>query len=86
MARLSDDRRSVLVKAGDEERAVLCVTNSKTFSPGGAIWNGSTVSVRLASVDKDELWEVLVSAWRRSAPPSLLASIDPATLRRSSRR
>jgi len=81
MARLSDDRRSILVKAGDEERAVLCATNPRTFSPGGAIWNGSTVSVRLASVDKDELWDVLLSAWRRSAPPSLISSVDPSTLR-----
>jgi len=82
MARLSDDRHFVLVKAGDQDRSKLCAAKPQTFSPGGAVWNGSTVQVRLATVGRDELWDVLVSAWRRSAPPSLVSSVDPAGLRR----
>ena len=81
LARLSDDGDFVLVKADDEDRAALCAGKPRTFSPGGPTWNGSTVAVRLSTVKQDELWDVLVSAWRRSAPPSLVATIDPADLR-----
>jgi hypothetical protein len=80
MARLSDDGRSVLVKAGDEERAALCAAKPQTFTPGGTTWCGSTVAVRLATVDRRDLWDVLVGAWRMSAPPSLVATVDPARL------
>jgi len=82
MAKLSDDGRSVLVKAADEDSLELCGNRPDTFSPGGATWNGSTVSVRLATVEKQELWDVLLSAWRRSAPPSLVANVDPPRRRR----
>lgn len=81
LARLSDDRRSLLVKAEDDERRALCATKPGTFSPGGPTWNGSTVAVRLSTVERQELWDVLVSAWRRSAPPSVVAGTDPAALR-----
>jgi hypothetical protein len=77
LARLSDDRRSVLVKVGTEEQAALCLAKPRTFTPGGPLWNGSTVAVRLATVERQEMEEVLVSAWRRSAPPSLVAEVDP---------
>ncbi len=80
MARLSDDRRSVLVKAEDAQRLALCASKPATFSPGGPIWNGTTVAVRLATVEPQDLQDVLLSAWRRSAPPSLVASIEPAAL------
>ncbi len=82
LAILSDDRRSLLVKAADEDRIALCASKPRTFSPGGPTWNGSTVAVRLASVEQQDLWDVLVSAWRRSAPPSLVAEVDPSSLRR----
>ena len=85
MARLTDDRRSVLVKAEDDERLSLCASNPRTFSPGGPTWNGTTVAVRLAAVEPQEMWDVLVSAWRRSAPPSLVAEVDPSTLWRRAR-
>lgn len=74
MAILSDDGRSLLVKAEDEDRLALCARNPRAFSPGGPTWNGSTVAVRLSKVDQDDLEEVLLSAWRRSAPPSLIAA------------
>lgn len=77
-ARLSDDRDFVLVKADPEEQAALSGANSRTFAPGGPVWCGSTVAVRLSTVERDELWPVLVSAWRRSAPPSLVADVDRA--------
>lgn len=80
MARLSDDGRFVLVKAEGDERASLCAAKPGTFSSGGATWNGSTVAVRLATVERHELWGLLVSAWRKSAPPSLVAGIDSAGL------
>jgi hypothetical protein len=77
MARLSEDGRTLLVKAGEAERAALCAEKPQTFSLGGESWNRSTVAVRLATVDQDDLWTLLVSAWRRSAPPSLVAGADP---------
>ena len=80
LARLSDDGRSLLVKAAKEDRAALCTRKPETFSPGGPVWNGSTVAVRLSGLGQDDLWEVLVSAWRQSAPPSLVEAIDPVTL------
>ena len=82
LARLSDDRRSLLVKVADEDRIALCASKPQTFSPGGALWNGSTVAVRLAGLEPQDLWDVLASSWRRSAPPSLVAEVDPVTLRR----
>lgn len=81
LARLSDDGRFLLVKAAEMDQRNLCASKPRTFSPGGPTWNGSTVAVQLATVHDDELWEVLVSAWRRSAPPSLVATTDPAVLR-----
>lgn len=80
LARLSDDGRFVLVKADDREQAALSAAKPRTFSPGGSMWCGSTVAVRLATVETDELWPVLVSAWRRSAPPSLVATAEPGGL------
>jgi hypothetical protein len=80
LARLGDDGRSVLVKAGEAEQAALCAAKPDAFSPGGTTWCGSTVAVRLATVDQRDLWDVLVSAWRMSAPPSLVATVDPARL------
>lgn len=81
MARRSDDGRSILVKASDHDRQLLSVAKPQTFEPGGDHWSRAILTVRLAVVERDELWDVLVAAWRMSAPPSLVRSVDPSTLR-----
>jgi len=81
MAKLSEDGRSVHVKASHEQRAALCASKPETFYLGDNRGSDATVAVRLARVERGELWDLLVTAWRQSAPPSLVRSVDPPTPR-----
>lgn len=47
---------------------------------------GSMMVVRLATVDINELWPVLVDSWRRSAPATLVTRSDPGSTPRSNAR
>lgn len=74
IARLGEDGRSMSVNVGEERCAALCDARPQTFSPAADKW---MMIVRLPAARPSEVWEVLLSSWRRSAPPSLVVAADP---------
>jgi hypothetical protein len=76
VARLRDDKRSVLLKVDPAARAGLCAARPATFSVTPDSENYAMVAVSLANVEPAELRELLLGSWRRSAPASLVAEYD----------
>jgi hypothetical protein len=68
----SPDSPTMSVKASKEEQAVLVAERPDTFYVGRYGW----VRLELSGVDTDELRELLVEAWRRTAPKKLVRSYD----------
>ena len=75
-ATLSDDGRLAGVKATREEQAALVAAAPETFGVPAYVGRHGWVSVQLATADPDEVRELLVEAWRRTAPRRLLATYD----------
>jgi hypothetical protein len=67
-ATLSDDGRQATVKATREEQAALVAAAPETFSIPAYVGKHGWVGVQLATVDPVELAELLVEAWRHTAP------------------
>jgi hypothetical protein len=76
VARLRDDKRSVLLKLDPAERAALCAARPETFAVTADCEQYAMVTVRLAGVEPEEMRRLLVGSWRRSAPQSLVAAYD----------
>jgi hypothetical protein len=74
MARLAEDGKSMSVNVGEERCSALCAARPEAFSPAPETW---MMTVRLRMVEPSDLWEVLATSWRRSAPPSLVRATDP---------
>ena len=74
VARLLDDKKSILVKVDLRQRATLCATKPETFSITRETEPYAVMVVRLARLGPAELWPVLVESWRRSAPPDLAST------------
>jgi hypothetical protein len=75
-AALSDDGRQASVKATRQEQAALIATAPETFSVPAYVGRHGWVSVELATVDPTELAELVVEAWRQTAPKRLVATYD----------
>jgi hypothetical protein len=75
-AAMSDDGREASVKATREEQAALIAADPETFGVPAYVGRHGWVSVQLATVDPDELRELLVEAWRQTAPKRLVAAFD----------
>lgn len=75
IARLAEDGKSMSVNVGEERCTALCDARPGTFSRGPERW---MMTVRLGTVEPSELWDVLLTSWRRSAPASLVRVADPA--------
>jgi hypothetical protein len=75
-ATLSDDGRLASVKATRQEQAALLAADPGTFGIPAYVGRHGWVSVELATVDPDELGELLVEAWRQTAPRRLVAAYD----------
>jgi hypothetical protein len=67
-ATLSDDGRQATVKATREEQAALVAAAPETFGIPAYVGRHGWVGVQLATVDPVELAELLVEAWRLTAP------------------
>ncbi len=76
LARLRDDKTSILLKVNPSTRAGLCAARPDTFAVTPDSEQYAMVVVRLANIEPEELCALLVESWRRSAPPSLVASYD----------
>jgi hypothetical protein len=83
-AAMSDDGQQASVKATREEQAALISAAPETFGIPAYVGRHGWVSIQLATVDPAELRELVVEAWRQTAPKRLVAAYD--TARDSSRR
>ncbi len=74
IAHLGEDGKSMTVNVGAERRTALCQARPQTFAHAPEAW---MVVVRLPTAHPSEVWDVLLTSWRRSAPPSLVLAADP---------
>jgi hypothetical protein len=77
-AALSDDGQLASVKATREEQAALTAAAPETFGVPAYVGRHGWVSIQLATVDPAELAELVVEAWRQTAPRRLVAAYDAA--------
>jgi len=75
-ATLSDDGRTAGVKTTKPEQEALVAADPATFGVPAYVGRHGWVSVQLATVDPQELRELLVEAWRQTAPKRLVATYD----------
>ena len=73
---MSPDGDEVTVKATLDKQAALIARDPATFSIPDYVGRHGWVSVRLAGADPEELHEMVVEAWRRTAPKRLVAAYD----------
>ena len=64
------------VKASPEEQAVLLAADAATFGVASHVGRYGWTTVRLDRVDLDEMRELVVDAWRRTAPKRAVAAFD----------
>lgn len=74
---LSDDGRSATIKATRAEQAALIATDPDTFGVASHVGRYGWISVRLAGINPDHLYELLVEAWHQTAPKRLAAAYNP---------
>ena len=75
---LSEDGLSASIKATLAEQAALIATDPETFGVASHVGRYGWVTVRLAGVDSDHLHELLVEAWRLTAPKRQVRTFDAA--------
>jgi hypothetical protein len=71
-----DEGAVATVKATPEEQAVLLASDPATFGVASHVGRYGWTTVRLARVDPDEMRELVVDAWRRTAPRRAVAAFD----------
>jgi hypothetical protein len=79
--RLHQDGESLVVRIDESERAMRMQADPATFHITDHYVNYPMVLVRLASVDLDDLHDLLEESWRRVAPKRQVAEYDAATAR-----
>jgi hypothetical protein len=87
--RLHQDGESLVVKMDPDERAMRMKGDPETFYITDHYLNYPWILVRLSTVRRDELRELLEDAWRQCAPDrraSSDAKTDGKTTRRQSRK
>jgi hypothetical protein len=77
-ATMSDDGQQATVKATKEEQAALVAAAPETFGIPAYVGRHGWVSIWLATVDPTELRELVVEAWRQTAPKRLVTAYDSA--------
>jgi len=76
LARLRDNDTVLVVKCGDIERDLRMQADPETFFTTDHYRGWPTVLVRLSSVTRDDLRDVLEVAWLLSAPKRLRAEFE----------
>jgi hypothetical protein len=64
------------VKATPEDQAELLAADPETFGVASHVGRYGWVTVRLDRVDPDEMRELVVEAWRRTASKHAVAAFD----------
>lgn len=72
----SDESPTISVKTSREEQEELLATDPKTFTSAPYVGRFGWTSIRLAGVDEAHLHELIVEAWRRTAPKKLVKAYD----------
>ena len=75
-ATMSAEGDAATVKAGLDEQAALVTRDPATFSVPAYVGRHGWVAIRLAGADPAELRELMVEAWRATAPKRLVAAYD----------
>jgi hypothetical protein len=75
---LSEDSRTLLLKATREEQAALVAEDPEAYAASHSSGRFGWIEVRLAKADRDELAELITEAWRLSAPRSLIVAHESA--------
>jgi hypothetical protein len=75
-AAMSDDGQQASVKATRQEQAALVSAAPETFGIPAYVGRHGWVSIQLATVDPAEVRELIVEAWRQTAPKRLVAAYD----------
>jgi hypothetical protein len=73
---LASNGKTVGVKATLEDQAALINSDPETFSVASHVGRFGWTRVQLATVDPDEMRELVIDAWRATAPKRLLATYD----------
>jgi hypothetical protein len=73
-ALLHPDEQSVTVKATPGEQQALIAADAGTFAPAPYVGRFGWVRAQLASVDSTQLRELLIEAWRQTAPKRVVAT------------
>jgi hypothetical protein len=74
--RLHQDGESLVVKIDPGERAIWMKAEPETFYITDHYLNYPWILVRMASVDPDDLRDLLEEAWRLTAPKRLVSEFD----------
>jgi hypothetical protein len=78
-ATLSEDETEAVLKLTIEEQTALVAADPQTFFLVG--WNQQGwIGVKLASVDAEEMEQLLVTAWRNVAPKRIAALFEEKNL------
>jgi len=64
------------VKASKEEQADLVAATPETYAVAAYVGRFGWVRVQLSTVDADELRDLVIEAWRRTAPKKLVKEYD----------
>jgi hypothetical protein len=78
-ARVKEDGESIVVRVDFLEREALTQSQPETFVVTDHYRDYPMVIVRLETVDREELRELLIESWRQVAPKRLLAEFDART-------
>jgi hypothetical protein len=83
--RQHEDGESLVVKIDPDERAMRLETDPETFYITDHYLNYPWILVRLSTVRRDDLRELIEDAWRCSAPNRLLSADASAESRKTRR-
>lgn len=75
-ARHHEDDEHLAIKVDPSERAAIVASDGETFLVTPHYQNYPWMLVTVDRVDRDELAELLLDAWRSSAPKRLVAAYD----------
>jgi hypothetical protein len=73
---LTERERHAWVKNAHDEQRALVAMNPGTFFVPPYVGPSGWIGVRIATVDRDEMHELLIEAWRRTAPKRAVKAFD----------
>lgn len=76
----SDRERELWVKSDFDEQRALTQTDPETFFVPPYVGPSGWVGVRIRTVDRDELSELVTEAWRLTAPKRLVSAFDEGAI------